>query len=203
MKTKLYWAGLVIAAALMCTSCTNKNRTATVSTVDEEVFVIHDDKNLINGDLWRASEIRQIYGSAGQLCEDYDFGHNYIDQYRALFVKQDGGFAVGYVVITHRGITLQSDKSFYFYNRHCLKKLPEVFNISGMVLNDGTLIPVKIQVNGADDKFMKDCKDTDVIGFVPLRLNEDTILFSVKDMKDYCTKNNLPSKAVPYLKFND
>lgn len=208
MKTKIFWAGLVMAAAAMYVSCTDNNTgnnraEALPTAAEEEAVVIRNDKNLINGDLYRASETRQIYGPAGELCDNVNFGRDHFSQSRVLFVKQSGGFSVGYEVITDGGIVLQSEKSFYFYNRHCLKPIPEVFNISGMILNNGTLIPVKLQVNGADNKFMKDCKDTDIISFVPLRSNEDAIKHSVKEMKDYCNKNGIKAKAVPYLQFSD
>ena len=48
------------------------------------------------------------------------------------------------------------------------------------------------------------CKDSDVLRFVPLYGNSDIELkYTVRELKEYCEKNGLPARAVPFLHFTD
>ena len=85
--------------------------------------IVSDNKLFINSDLYNMSEEKVIFNAHGRLDPDNpSFGTDHIDHYRTLFVKENGGLTVGYVVKTTRGITLQTGKTFYFYNDLCLKE---------------------------------------------------------------------------------
>lgn len=210
MKTKIFWAGLVMAAAAMCVSCSNKGdgqnqENSDAGIIDERAETIPDSEVLINPTLYEISDTRVIYDSHGALTDDVAFGSDHIGHYRILLPKENGGFEVGYVVKTTRGITLQSNKSFYFYNDLSLKeRTNEIINVVGMVRADGSLIPMKITVNGKENQIVFKCQDSDVLTFIPLvRKVETNLTFTVKEMKDYCNKNGIKAKAVPYLQFSD
>ena len=163
------------------------------------------NKLFINSDLYNMSEEKVIFNAHGRLDPDNpSFGTDHIDHYRTLFVKENGGLTVGYVVKTTRGITLQTGKTFYFYNDLCLKeRTRDLYNIVGMVKNNGVLIPMKITIDGEDNRIMLECKGDETLTFVPLRGDDSEIEYTVQALKDYCHKNKLTIHAVPYLEFTD
>ena len=167
-------------------------------------MTVQDNKLFINSDLYNISEEHVIFSAHGTPGADPLFGTDHIDHYRTLFIKEDGGLTVGYVVKTTRGITLQTGKSFYFYNDLCLKeRTRDLYNIIGMVKNDGSLIPMKIMIDGKDNQIMLECKGDETLTFVPLRGNDKEMQYTVQELKDYCNKHGLTIHAVPYLKFSD
>ena len=137
MKTKFFLTGLVMAAVVFV-SCGRSNQSK--ASLDKEetskasVMTVQDNKLFINSDLYNISEEHVIFSAHGTPGADPLFGTDHIDHYRTLFIKEDGGLTVGYVVKTTRGITLQTGKSFYFYNDLCLKeRTRDLYNIIGMV----------------------------------------------------------------------
>lgn len=202
-----------MAAAALCVSCTNskENKLRDISNQLDELVEdikntpVPDDKITINPVLYQISDVHKVYDHHGAPTDDVDFGRDHMDHSHILIPKENGGFDVGYVVKTTRGITLQANRSFYFYNDLCLKeRTKDIINVVGMVKADGTLIPMKILTNGKENQIMKQCKETDVLTFVPLVRKVDTKLtFTVKELRDYCLKNGLKIHAVPYLKFSD
>ena len=207
MKTKFFLTGLVMAAVVFV-SCGRSNQSK--ASLDKEetskasVMTVQDNKLFINSDLYKISEEHVIFSAHGTPGADPLFGTDHIDHYRTLFIKEDGGLTVGYVVKTTRGITLQTGKSFYFYNDLCLKeRTRDLYNIIGMVKNDGSLIPMKIMIDGKDNQIMLECKGDETLTFVPLRGNDKEMQYTVQELKDYCNKHGLTIHAVPYLKFSD
>lgn len=220
MKTKFFLTGLVMAAVVFV-SCGRCNQSK--ASLDKEetpkasVMPVRDNKLTINFDLYNISEEHIAFSSHGTPATeplagdtrgtrgtDDMFGSDHLDHYRTLFVKEDGGLTVGYVVKTTRGITLQTEKSFYFYNDLCLKqRTHSLYNIIGMVKNDGSLIPMKIMIDGKDNQIMRECKGDETLTFVPLRGNDKEMQYTVQELKDYCNKHGLTIDAVPYLKFSD
>lgn len=214
MKTKIFLAGLVMAAAALCISCSDsreqklKKIAKELDKLEEEIknTPVPDNKITINPVLYQISDIHVVYDHHGAPTNDVNFGNDHMDHYRLLLPKENGGFEIGYVVKTTSGITIQANKKFYFYNDLGLKgrSTRELYNVVGIVRNDGSLIPMTIKVNGKDNQIMRKCKDSDVLTFVPLLRGVDVELsFTVKELKDYCYKNKLTIDAVPYLKFTN
>lgn len=141
-------------AVLSVTACGGKQKASIETEQTEETskteVIVSDNKLFINSDLYNMSEEKVIFNAHGRLDPDNpSFGTDHIDHYRTLFVKENGGLTVGYVVKTTRGITLQTGKTFYFYNDLCLKeRTRDLYNIVGMVKNNGVLIPMKITIDG-------------------------------------------------------
>ena len=151
-------------AVLSVTACGGKQKASIETEQTEETskteVIVSDNKLFINSDLYNMSEEKVIFNAHGRLDPDNpSFGTDHIDHYRTLFVKENGGLTVGYVVKTTRGITLQTGKTFYFYNDLCLKeRTRDLYNIVGMVKNNGVLIPMKITIDGEDNRIMLECK---------------------------------------------
>mgnify|MGYP000624626851 CR=1 FL=1 len=192
-------------AVLSVTACGGKQK-ASIET--EQTEKTSKTKNIVsdnNSDLYNMSEEKVIFNAHGRLDPDNpSFGTDHIDHYRTLFVKENGGLTVGYVVKTTRGITLQTGKTFYFYNDLCLKeRTRDLYNIVGMVKNNGVLIPMKITIDGEDNRIMLECKGDETLTFVPLGGDDSEIEYTVQALKDYCYKNKLTIHAVPYLEFTN
>ena len=195
-------------AVLSVTACGGKQKASIETEQTEETskteVIVSDNKLFINSDLYNMSEEKVIFNAHGRLDPDNpSFGTDHIDHYRTLFVKENGGLTVGYVVKTTRGITLQTGKTFYFYNDLCLKERRDLYNIVGMVKNNGVLIPMKITIDGEDNRIMLECKGDETLTFVPLRGDDSEIEYTVQALKDYCYKNKLTIHAVPYLEFTN
>ncbi len=207
-------------AVLSVTACGGKQKASIETEQTEETskteVIVSDNKLFINSDLYNMSEEKVIFNAHGRLDPDNpSFGTDHIDHYRTLFVKENGGLTVGYVVKTTRGITLQTGKTtrgitlqtgktFYFYNDLCLKeRTRDLYNIVGMVKNNGVLIPMKITIDGEDNRIMLECKGDETLTFVPLRGDDSEIEYTVQALKDYCYKNKLTIHAVPYLEFTN
>lgn len=194
---------------LSVTACGGKQKASIETEQTEETskteVIVSDNKLFINSDLYNMSEEKVIFNAHGRLDPDNpSFGTDHIDHYRTLFVKENGGLTVGYVVKTTRGITLQTGKTFYFYNDLCLKeRTRDLYNIVGMVKNNGVLIPMKITIDGEDNRIMLECKGDETLTFVPLHGDDSEIKYTVQALKDYCHKNKLTIHAVPYLEFTD
>ncbi len=194
---------------LSVTACGGKQKASIETEQTEETskteVIVSDNKLFINSDLYNMSEEKVIFNAHGRLDPDNpSFGTDHIDHYRTLFVKENGGLTVGYVVKTTRGITLQTGKTFYFYNDLCLKeRTRDLYNIVGMVKNNGVLIPMKITIDGEDNRIMLECKGDETLTFVPLHGDDSKIEYTVQALKDYCHKNKLTIHAVPYLEFTD
>lgn len=194
---------------LSVTACGGKQKASIETEQTEETskteVIVSDNKLFINSDLYNMSEEKVIFNAHGRLDPDNpSFGTDHIDHYRTLFVKENGGLTVGYVVKTTRGITLQTGKTFYFYNDLCLKeRTRDLYNIVGMVKNNGVLIPMKITIDGEDNRIMLECKGDETLTFVPLHGDDSEIEYTVQALKDYCHKNKLAIHAVPYLEFTD
>ena len=194
---------------LSVTACGGKQKASIETEQTEETskteVIVSDNKLFINSDLYNMSEEKVIFNAHGRLDPDNpSFGTDHIDHYRTLFVKENGGLTVGYVVKTTRGITLQTGKTFYFYNDLCLKeRTRDIYNIVGMVKNNGVLIPMKITIDGEDNRIMLECKGDETLTFVPLHGDDSEIEYTVQALKDYCHKNKLTIHAVPYLEFTD
>lgn len=194
---------------LSVTACGGKQKASIETEQTEETskteVIVSDNKLFINSDLYNMSEEKVIFNAHGRLDPDNpSFGTDHIDHYRTLFVKENGGLTVGYVVKTTRGITLQTGKTFYFYNDLCLKeRTRDLYNIVGMVKNNGVLIPMKITIDGEDNHIMLECKGDETLTFVPLHGDDSEIEYTVQALKDYCHKNKLTIHAVPYLEFTD
>lgn len=194
---------------LSVTACGGKQKASIETEQTEETskteVIVSDNKLFINSDLYNMSEEKVIFNAHGRLDPDNpSFGTDHIDHYRTLFVKENGGLTVGYVVKTTRGITLQTGKTFYFYNDLCLKeRTRDLYNIVGMVKNNGVLIPMKITIDGEDNRIMLECKGDETLTFVPLHSDDSEIEYTVQALKDYCHKNKLTIHAVPYLEFTD
>jgi hypothetical protein len=194
---------------LSVTACGGKQKASIETEQTEETskteVIVSDNKLFINSDLYNMSEEKVIFNAHGRLDPDNpSFGTDHIDHYRTLFVKENGGLTVGYVVKTTRGITLQTGKTFYFYNDLCLKeRTRDLYNIVGMVKNNGVLIPMKITIDGEDKRIMLECKGDETLTFVPLHGDDSEIEYTVQALKDYCHKNKLTIHAVPYLEFTD
>ena len=207
----LFLVGLVMAAVTLFTSCRNQKEKKLddilrqIDELGEEIksVPVPDDGSRINYVLYQISDVHKVFGAHGSETKDLDFGGNGFDYYRLLLPKELGGFEVGYLVKTVLGVTLQSNKTFYFYNKLGLTSdIVEIYSVAGMILSDGTLIPVKITVKGKDNPIMWECKDTDVLTFEPLVYNTDIkeLSFSVKELKEYCTKNGLKYRYfTPYI----
>lgn len=184
-------------AVLSVTACGGKQKASIETEQTEETskteVIVSDNKLFINSDLYNMSEEKVIFNAHGRLDPDNpSFGTDHIDHYRTLFVKENGGLTVGYVVKTTRGITLQTGKTFYFYNDLCLKeRTRDLYNIVGMVKNNGVLIPMKITIDGEDNRIMLECKGDETLTFVPLRGDDSEIEYTVQALKDYCHKNKL------------
>ena len=195
-------------AVLSVTACGGKQKASIETEQTEETskteVIVSDNKLFINSDLYNMSEEKVIFNAHGRLDPDNpSFGTDHIDHYRTLFVKENGGLTVGYVVKTTRGITLQTGKTFYFYNDLCLKeRTRDLYNIVGMVKNNG-VIPMKITIDGEDNRIMLECKGDETLTFVPLRGDDSEIEYTVQALKDYCYKNKLTIHAVPYLEFTN
>ena len=193
-------------AVLSVTACGGKQKASIETEQTEETskteVIVSDNKLFINSDLYNMSEEKVIFNAHGRLDPDNpSFGTDHIDHYRTLFVKENGGLTVGYVVKTTRGITLQTGKTFYFYNDLCLKeRTRDLYNIVGMVK---VLIPMKITIDGEDNRIMLECKGDETLTFVPLRGDDSEIEYTVQALKDYCYKNKLTIHAVPYLEFTN
>ncbi|MDN0053826.1 hypothetical protein QVN91_12845 [Bacteroides caecigallinarum] len=212
MKTKFFMTGLAIVAASICVSCGNSTERKLKEIrkgVDEletqmKSRPVPDDKLLINSVLYQISDTRKIYNHRGMETDVPDFGRDHITHMRILFPKETGGFEVGYLVKTTRGISLQANKTFYFYNKLGLTgDIVDIYSVAGMILSDGTFIPVRITVKGKDNPIMWQCKDTDVLTFEPLVRIDFRLSYTVKELKDYCNKNGIKYDAVPYLQFTD
>lgn len=194
---------------LSVTACGGKQKASIETEQTEETskteVIVSDNKLFINSDLYNMSEEKVIFNAHGRLDPDNpSFGTDHIDHYRTLFVKENGGLTVGYVVKTTRGITLQTGNTFYFYNDLCLKeRTRDLYNIVGMVKNNGVLIPMKITIDGEDNRIMLECKGDETLTFVPLHGDDSEIEYTVQALKDYCHKNKLTIHAVPYLEFTD
>lgn len=194
---------------LSVTACGGKQKASIETEQTEETskteVIVSDNKLFINSDLYNMSEEKVIFNAHGRLDPDNpSFGTDHIDHYRTLFVKENGGLTVGYVVKTTKGITLQTGKTFYFYNDLCLKeRTRDLYNIVGMVKNNGVLIPMKITIDGEDNRIMLECKGDETLTFVPLHGDDSEIEYTVQALKDYCHKNKLTIHAVPYLEFTD
>lgn len=194
---------------LSVTACGGKQKASIETEQTEETskteVIVSDNKLFINSDLYNMSEEKVIFNAHGRLDPDNpSFGTDHIDHYRTLFVKENGGLTVGYVVKTTRGITLQTGKTFYFYNDLCLKeRTRDLYNIVGMVKNNGVLIPMKITIDGEDNRIMLECKGDETLTFVQLHGDDSEIEYTVQALKDYCHKNKLTIHAVPYLEFTD
>ena len=179
-------------AVLSVTACGGKQKASIETEQTEETskteVIVSDNKLFINSDLYNMSEEKVIFNAHGRLDPDNpSFGTDHIDHYRTLFVKENGGLTVGYVVKTTRGITLQTGKTFYFYNDLCLKeRTRDLYNIVGMVKNNGVLIPMKITIDGEDNRIMLECKGDETLTFVPLRGDDSEIEYTVQALKDYC-----------------
>lgn len=188
-------------AVLSVTACGGKQKASIETEQTEETskteVIVSDNKLFINSDLYNMSEEKVIFNAHGRLDPDNpSFGTDHIDHYRTLFVKENGGLTVGYVVKTTRGITLQTGKTFYFYNDLCLKeRTRDLYNIVGMVKNNGVLIPMKITIDGEDNRIMLECKGDETLTFVPLRGDDSEIEYTVQALKDYCYKNKLTIHA--------
>lgn len=193
---------------LSAASCSGKQKASiekeqTEATVEEKITV-SDNKLFIASDLYNISEEHVIFSAHGTPDAEPTFGTDHIDHYRTLFVKEGGGLTVGYVSKTTKGIILQTGKTFYFYNDLCLnERTRDLFNIIGMVKNNGVLIPMKIMIDGEDNRIMLKCKGDETLTFVPLRGDDPEIQYTVQELKDYCHKNKLTIHAVPYLEFTD
>ena len=113
--------------------------------------------------------------------------------------------AVTYTALLHAKKVVITNKVFYFYNELCFcERIHSICSVVGMERSDGKLIPMKILVDGKENPIMKDCKDSDVLRFVPLYGNSDIELkYTVRELKEYCEKNGLPARAVPFLHFTD
>ena len=196
-------------AVLSVTACGGKQKASIETEQTEETskteVIVSDNKLFINSDLYNMSEEKVIFNAHGRLDPDNpSFGTDHIDHYRTLFVKENGGLTVGYVVKTTRGITLQTGKTFYFYNDLCLKeRTRDLYNIVGMVKNNGVLIPMKITIDGEDNRIMLAGKGDEKLTSVPVRGADSEIIYKVHALKDYCHKNKLTIHAVPYLEFTD
>ena len=213
MKTKLFWTGLVMAAVFF-TGCKDPkkekleeiNQQITELREELESVPVPDDELRINPVLYQISDTHKVFGPHGSETNDLDFGRNVITHLRLLLPKETGGFEVGYMVKTDIGVTLQSNKSFYFYNELGLtESIINICSVAGIVRADGALIPVKITVAGKENPIMWKCKDTDVLTFEALVRKDDLKLlcFTVKELKDYCKAHGLKADAVPYLFFTD
>ena len=173
-------------AVLSVTACGGKQKASIETEQTEETskteVIVSDNKLFINSDLYNMSEEKVIFNAHGRLDPDNpSFGTDHIDHYRTLFVKENGGLTVGYVVKTTRGITLQTGKTFYFYNDLCLKeRTRDLYNIVGMVKNNGVLIPMKITIDGEDNRIMLECKGDETLTFVPLRGDDSEIEYTVQ-----------------------
>ena len=214
MKMNLFLVGLVMAAATLCTSCGNpkeKKLDDILSQIDElgeeiKSVPVPDDGSRINYILYQISDVQKVFGVHGSETNDLDFGGNAYDYYRLLLPKELGGFEVGYLAKTVRGVTLQSNKAFYFYDTTGLTdNIVDLYSVAGIVRADGALIPVKITIEGNDNPIMIKCKDSDVLTFEPLVRNDDLKLlcFTVKELKDYCKQNGLKHHGGPFLEFTD
>ena len=176
-------------AVLSVTACGGKQKASIETEQTEETskteVIVSDNKLFINSDLYNMSEKKVIFNAHGRLDPDNpSFGTDHIDHYRTLFVKENGGLTVGYVVKTTRGITLQTGKTFYFYNDLCLKeRTRDLYNIVGMVKNNGVLIPMKITIDGEDNRIMLECKGDETLTFVPLRGDDSEIEYTVQALK--------------------
>lgn len=190
-----------MAVAALCISCGDSREQKLKKAIKELHELVEeinntpvpDNKYTINSVLYQISDIHVVYDRHGMPTNDVDFGSNdHIDHSRLLLPKENGGFEIGYVVKTSRGVTIQANRSFYFYNDLCLKeRTRELYNVVGMVRSDGSLIPMTIKVNGKDNQIMRKCKDSDVLTFVPLLRGVDIELsFTVKELKDYCYKKS-------------
>ena len=176
-------------AVLSVTACGGKQKASIETEQTEETskteVIVSDNKLFINSDLYNMSEEKVIFNAHGRL-------------------DPDNPSFVGYVVKTTRGITLQTGKTFYFYNDLCLKeRTRDLYNIVGMVKNNGVLIPMKITIDGEDNRIMLECKGDETLTFVPLRGDDSEIEYTVQALKDYCYKNKLTIHAVPYLEFTN
>lgn len=193
-------------AVLSVTACGGKQKASIETEQTEETskteVIVSDNKLFINSDLYNMSEEKVIFNAHGRLDPDNpSFGTDHIDHYRTLFVKENGGLTVGYVVKTTRGITLQTGKTFYFYNDLCLKeRTRDLYNIVGMVKNNGVLIPMKITIDGEDNRIMLECKGDETLTFVPLRGDDSEIEYTVQALKIIATRTNLLSML--YLIWN-
>lgn len=215
MKTKLFMVGLVMAAAVVCLSCSGNTKEKQLKDIKTDIEqlkkdiseqTVPDDELLINPVLYQISDKHVIFDHHGSETDNMDFDGNPIDHRRLLLPREIGGFEVGYVVKTTRGVTLQSKKSFYFYNELGLtESVIDIYSVAGIIRADGSIIPVKITLSGKENPIMWDCKDSDVLTFEPLVRDDNVKLlcFTVKELKDYCKAHGLKADAVPYLFFTD
>lgn len=214
MKTKFFMTGLVMAAVLLCGSCGNsterklKEIRQGVEELERQMKSrpVPDDDVLINPVLYQISDIRRIYDHRGSETDDLDFGRDHITHMRILFPKETGGFEVGYLVKTTRGVTLQSNKAFYFYNKlGLIGDIVNIYTVAGIVLADGTLVPAKVTIPGNNNPIMIKCKDSDILTFEPLVRNDNIkrLKYTIKDLKDYCKQKGLKHQAGPFLEFTD
>ena len=113
-------------AVLSVTACGGKQKASIETEQTEETskteVIVSDNKLFINSDLYNMSEEKVIFNAHGRLDPDNpSFGTDHIDHYRTLFVKENGGLTVGYVVKTTRGITLQTGKPVWGQDcTHCM-----------------------------------------------------------------------------------
>lgn len=213
MKAKFFMVGLVMAAAVVCLSCSGNTKEKKLKEIADGVEQLEndvknqpvpDDEVLINHVLYQISDTRKIYNHRGMETDTPDFGHDVFTYRRTLFPKENGGFEVGYMVKTTKGVTLQANKAFYFYNTLGLTgDILEIYSVSGVIRADGSIIPVRITIPTDKNPIMWKCKDTDVLTFEPLIRLDFKLSYTVKQLKDYCKAHGLKADAVPYLFFTD
>ncbi len=212
MKVKSFLTGLVMAAVLCCIACSSNanseqpSQQETQPQQQTEVVEIRDDDLFTIHDMYSYSDDRTIINHKGNLSKDVDFGTTRVSHYACLFPVEGGGFVKGFVNISTRGIALKVGKSFFFYNKLCLKKDPvDLYLPAAIVLKDGTILPAMVEVNGKDQPYYISIerKDNDVLSYKPLRGDIETMSFTVKQMKDYCLKEKITGDNVPFLKFNE
>ena len=210
MKTKMLLTGLVMAAVICCTACRGNAKTNETSvdntSTKVETYTIRNDKLFTSSDMYNASEKQVVIDHNGRPGADPVFGVDHFSHYAVLFPKQNGGLVKGFVSVSTKGIALQAEKSFFFYNSLCLEKDPMKVNLpAGIILKDGTIVPAMVKVNGKDQPYYASIerKDNDKLSYKPLRGDFAEISFTVKQMKDFCEKNKLTSKKVPFLVFEE
>lgn len=209
MKAKSFLTGLVMAAVFCCIACggnTKSEETSVDTSSTEEIYTISNNKLTVTSDMYNSSEHQVVIDLNGRPGAEPSFGTHKFVYYAVLFPKQNGGLVKGFISITNKGIALKAEKSFFFYNVFCLEKDPmKVCLPAGIVLEDGTLLPAMVEVNGKDQPYYISIerKDNDVLSYKPLRGDIETMSFTVKQMKDYCLKEKITGDDVPFLKFNE
>ena len=212
MKAKYFLTGLIVVAVMCCITCScNKSseqpsQQETQPQQQMQVDTLQDDDLLILIDMYSYSDERTIINHRGELSKDVDLGMTHVSHYACLFPVKGGGFVKGFINITTRGVALKVGSSFFFYNALCLKEKPtQLCLVAGIVLDDGTILPAKVEVNGKDQPYYITIKrkDTDVLTYKSLRGNFDPMSFTVKQMKDYCKAEKITGDNVPFLIFSE